>query len=201
MNSFADGDNATAMGQSAQATGDSSTAVGRNSSAGFTNSAAFGAGAASSRDNQMMFGTSGNTYTMAGITSDASTNAQTVGDIELVTTDQAGNLASISAEDILDTLDFDGVFDEIHRDIKDVEEGVAVAMATEDPDLVADESFGIKASYGNFKGSDALGVAMSGVLARDMFEDGRGRLTLSGGLGIGLQEDNVGGRVSTQITW
>jgi trimeric autotransporter adhesin len=61
---------------------------------GHTNAAAFGAGASTTRANQQVFGTSTNTYTMSGITSAASTNAQVGGVQGVVTTDANGNLAS-----------------------------------------------------------------------------------------------------------
>ena len=84
-----------AIGDGAIATGhnSSSIAIGTGASANFANSAAFGAGATATRANQMAVGTATNTYTTAGITSNASRAAQT-GPLEVVTTDAKGNLAS-----------------------------------------------------------------------------------------------------------
>jgi uncharacterized phage infection (PIP) family protein YhgE len=72
--------------------------VGQGSSANFTNSTAIGAGATTTRDNQFILGTSSNTYTAPGITSGASLSQQQGslqnGSIQIVTTDQSGNLAT-----------------------------------------------------------------------------------------------------------
>ncbi len=71
------------------------TAVGAGAIAQGANSSAFGAGAIATLDNQQMFGTPLNTYTLAGINTQASKNAQT-GDTYLVTSDASGNLATTS---------------------------------------------------------------------------------------------------------
>jgi len=74
------------------------TAVGQGSSASFTNSTAIGAGATTTRDNQFVLGTSANTYTAPGITSATSLFQQQGnledGTIQIVTSDQSGNLAT-----------------------------------------------------------------------------------------------------------
>jgi hypothetical protein len=75
------------------ATGSNSASLGVNAKATFANSSAIGTGATTSRANQQMFGTGSNTYTMAGITSAASTAAQT-GTAQIVTSDAGGNLAT-----------------------------------------------------------------------------------------------------------
>ena len=67
--------------------------MGNQASAGFINSTAIGNGAATTRTNQVAVGTELNTYTLAGLTTDTSTAAQT-GDIGLVTTDRDGNIAA-----------------------------------------------------------------------------------------------------------
>ncbi|BAV48983.1 yada domain-containing protein [Mesorhizobium loti] len=85
--------NATALGTSAQANALNATALGAGATANFSNSTAIGQGVQTTRDNQIMVGTGSNTYTLAGITSQASTAAQ-AGPTYLVTTDGAGNLAA-----------------------------------------------------------------------------------------------------------
>jgi trimeric autotransporter adhesin len=94
-NASGNNSNHIAIGNGAVATGDNSDsmAIGRNASANFANSAAFGAGATATRANQMAVGTATNTYTTAGITSNASRAAQE-GPLQVVTTDAKGNLAS-----------------------------------------------------------------------------------------------------------
>jgi len=89
----ASGDPSTAVGTAAMATGTNSTALGFGATAANNNASAIGNGATTTRDNQIVLGTTTNTYTTPGITSAASLAAQTVGPIDLVTSDQAGNLA------------------------------------------------------------------------------------------------------------
>jgi hypothetical protein len=95
------GVNATAMGQGASALADNSSAYGNGASvaASHTSAAAFGAGATNTRANQQSFGTASNTYTMAGITSNASKAAQGA-PTTIVTSNGAGDLAAYSVADL-----------------------------------------------------------------------------------------------------
>jgi len=94
------GDNNIAMGNGAGSdiTASDTVAIGTDATASADGSAAFGAGATATRAGQQSFGTAANTYTMAGIGSQASRDAQ-VGPLYLVTSDGSGNLAT-SAFDV-----------------------------------------------------------------------------------------------------
>jgi len=100
----ATGARSAAYGNSAAATGDGSTAVGQGATASHAGSAAIGAGAQTARANQMALGTQSSTYTMAGLTSDASRAAQT-GPTQVVTADANGNLAAVPLQSLLSGLD------------------------------------------------------------------------------------------------
>ena len=82
-----------------------STSVGYNAAATAENSAAFGAGAFAGNVNQVSVGTLSNTYTLAGVTSAASTAAQTAslaaGNINFVTSDSNGNLGALSESSLI----------------------------------------------------------------------------------------------------
>ncbi|MHA7901194.1 MAG: YadA-like family protein [Henriciella sp.] len=91
--SLASGAASTALGNSAVASAENAMALGANAFAGFANSTAIGEDVVTTRENQMALGNAATTYTAAGITSDASRAVQT-GDLELITTDASGNLAS-----------------------------------------------------------------------------------------------------------
>ncbi|MCJ2060409.1 hypothetical protein MKL09_28270 [Methylobacterium sp. J-048] len=105
--SAASGDGSTALGFVAGATGTGSTAIGAAASAAGNNSVALGNGAAANQANtiaiganvkttqanQVAIGNAANTYTFAGIASQASAAAQS-GATNFVTTDAAGNLAA-----------------------------------------------------------------------------------------------------------
>ncbi|HSD91535.1 MAG TPA: hypothetical protein VLB11_00720, partial [Methyloceanibacter sp.] len=60
---------------------------------------AFGNGATTTRINQQVFGTASNTYTMPGITSDQSRNAQGA-PTRIVTTNDNGDLAAHTFEEL-----------------------------------------------------------------------------------------------------
>jgi hypothetical protein len=65
------------------------------------------------------------------------------------------------------------------------------------------ERFGIAAHWGTFDDANGLGVALMGVLGRDLFASGD-RAAISGGFGVGFEEgrgdDVYGGRVGLQWT-
>ena len=84
---------ATAVGRLAQASADGASAFGASAGALHIDATAIGVGATTSRTNQMVFGTGANTYTAPGINSVASDAAQT-GQLFVVTSDAAGNLAT-----------------------------------------------------------------------------------------------------------
>ncbi|HVY19814.1 MAG TPA: YadA-like family protein [Bauldia sp.] len=88
-----------AVGNGAYAAGDGwrNTAVGAGARAEGANSSAFGAGAVATIAGQQMFGTPDNTYTFAGINSQASKDAQS-GSTYFVTSDASGNLATTSMD-------------------------------------------------------------------------------------------------------
>lgn len=92
--SVATGLRSTAVGHNSSAAANKATAVGQLAKALHANSAAFGQGATTSRENQQIFGNETNTYTLPGLTSQASTNAQTSVGVSVVLTDSNGNLAT-----------------------------------------------------------------------------------------------------------
>jgi hypothetical protein len=79
-------------------------------------------------------------------------------------------------------------------------EGVAVALSLADPTLAAGDAFGMRVNWGHYDGKSAIGVSMLGVLGRDLFGFGE-TLAIGGGVGVGLADGSVGGRVGVQLTW
>jgi len=192
-NASGDGTQNTAVGAFSTATGMDSTAVGTNASATHAYSAAFGHDATTTRANQQVFGTANNTYTMPGITSDASRSAQS-GPLEVVTSDGAGNLATDGGE----------LFKNDSRN----EAGVAAAMALQNPDLRGDMTFAVAANVGFFEDSTALGFTALGQVGENMLGMGE-RIAVGGGVSFsvdepsfgGRTEDAVGGRVGVEMGW
>lgn len=96
---IAAGTGSTSLGQGAEAGGADSVALGRTARAVHENAIAIGAGVESARDNQVALGSESHTYTLAGIVSQASRDAQSfAGDdaFLIITSDQDGNLSARS---------------------------------------------------------------------------------------------------------
>jgi len=205
----------TAVGKRANATGANASAFGTSASATHANSAAFGQGATTSRDDQQVFGTSTNTYTMEGVTSAASATAQG-SPTRLMTSNESGDLAAQTFEDlgIVTAPDLAELEDKttanmmaiqsnsaaIQKNTKRTEEnseGVAMAMALENPDLTNHERFGVMVNWGTFEDQNAFGFSAMGVV----HEGGGTRFAVAGGVGFGAEQDTVGGRAGARFTW
>ncbi|MDP4024985.1 hypothetical protein Q8W71_20360 [Methylobacterium sp. NEAU 140] len=89
----AGGSGSTAIGAAASAAGANSVALGNGAAANQNNTVAIGANVRTTQANQVAIGNAANTYTLAGITSQASAAAQS-GATQFVTTDANGNLAA-----------------------------------------------------------------------------------------------------------
>ena len=89
----ATGTGSTAIGAAASAAGNNSVALGNGAAANQTNTIAIGANVKTSNANQVAIGNAANTYTLAGVASQASAAAQS-GATAFVTTDASGNLAA-----------------------------------------------------------------------------------------------------------
>src|SRR5882724_5594824 len=172
-----DGTNNVAIGTAATATGANSSALGTGAQATFDNSTAIGNGATATRANQQMFGTASNTYTMAGIATAASRAAQ-VGPTSIVTSDNAGNLATRSLADLgfasqSDISGINGRLDALNGRINDVNReargGIALALAASG--LQFDTRPGkvsLSGGYGNFKGQSGFAVGLGYAVSESM---------------------------------
>ena len=191
-NSTASAAGTVASGSNARASATNATALGFGARADHVNSAAIGAHAQTTRDNQMAFGTRTNTYTMSGITSEASKAAQT-GPLEVVTTDANGNLASDGGA-------FQRQIDALGKRDGELAEGIAIALALDAPNLQSGQSFALRMGYGNFDGSSALGVAAAGLIDKGSFGAGS-TVTLDGGVGFGTSDGTVAGKAGLTVGW
>jgi trimeric autotransporter adhesin len=206
-NSIAVGDNAgavgpgdVAVGQGAQVRADNSSAFGAGATvgAGHTNAAAFGAGAKTTRANQQMFGTASNTYTMAGLTSNASKRAQGA-PTHLVTSNAKGDLAAQTPKEL--GLATAGDVSSLQGRDKQLTEGIAAVVALEQPVLHSGQNFAMRVGWGGYDDANAVGVSASGVLARNFVSQGHGTLTFDGGVGFGTDEGEVVGRGGLSFGW
>lgn len=194
----------TALGAGASAQGNS-VAVGADAEASFAYSAAFGNGATAARANQQVFGTSTNTYTMAGIASADGKAAQGVA-THLVTSNASGDLAAYTFSELglASSGDLAGInsrLESVDRRLDSVDQksdkalqGVAMAFAMAGaPTLSANETFAISGNWGGYEGKS--GVAFGAALKLD------GNTQLTGGVGYGVNDGTVGGRAGVRIGW
>lgn len=179
----------TAVGANSAATGMNSSAYGSGAQAPFLNSAAFGTGATATRANQQVFGTASNTYTLPGLPSAASTAAQS-GPTQLVTTDAAGNLGTISIPSIGTASATDLVV--LSQKIRKAFTGVAMAFAVSGaPTVLPNEKFVLSANWGTFQGEN--GAALSGAVR--IYHN----VQLQGSFAYGFRENMAGGHAGLRF--
>jgi hypothetical protein len=199
------GGNGIAIGTGVQVAGVNGIAIGKNANAGHAGSAAFGAGATTTRDNQQVFGTAGNTYTMSGIASAASAAAQS-GQVQVVTSDASGNLAtsSLAGLGLASSADINAIngqlaginarLDDLTNRSNKAYTGVAMAFAMAGvPTLLPNESFAVTMNWGNFQSVNGLALNAAVRLSTNV--------QLNGGVGYGPNESLVGGRVGVRVGW
>ena len=149
-----------------------------------------------------MFGTATNTYTMAGIASAASAAAQS-GARQIVTSDSAGNLATttLAGLGVASSADISALQSQIdglvQRD-RQLASGIAISLALAQPMLQAGQTIGVRVGWGNFGGSNAVGLSAAGVLARG-FAGPTTSLVVDAGIGFGSSQ--AGGRAGVTFGW
>ena len=181
----ATGDFSLAVGEAANASGVNASAIGSNAMAAFDRSMAIGAGASTTRADQVVVGTASSTYTMPGIASDASRAAQS-GPTSYVTTDANGNLAT-------DGGGMSRRFGSIEKDVEDNTEGVALALALQAPFVPYDKRYTFDAGFGAFKDKQAFSTSAAFRVSDNV--------QFNAGIGVGLNEGNIGGRGGVSISW
>jgi trimeric autotransporter adhesin len=152
-----------------------------------------------------MFGTASNTYTMAGITSGASRTAQGA-PTHLVTSNTGGDLAAHTFAELglATTGDVAGLQTQINRlgrRDRELTEGIAAVSALAQPIHLPGQHFAVRAGWGGYDDANAVGFSAAGVVASNLLSQGRGTLTLDGGLGFGTDEGEVAGRAGATIGW
>lgn len=81
----------------------------------------------------------------------------------------------------------------IRSDIRDANEGVAMALALDSPSIPAGASFALSGGVGNFKGRTALALAVSAAVGE--------MASVSAGIGYGFSSKDIGSRAGFQIAW
>jgi autotransporter adhesin len=182
------------VGSHSVASGTNASAYGAGAQAGFINSAAFGAGATTTRANQQVFGTATNTYTLPGVTSTASTAAQS-GSTQVITTDASGNLAAAPISSLVSSFDPTAInarLDSLDRRSGKAFTGVAMAFAMAGvPTVLPSEKFVIATNWGTFQGEN--GAALSAAVR--IYHN----VQLNGSFAYGFRENIAGGRAGLRF--
>ncbi len=181
---------ATVIGFNSQVNGLNGTTLGTNSSANFANSTALGNGAATTRADQISIGTGTNTLTASGITSLASRSAQ-VGPLQIVTSDQDGNLATDTPASL-------GLASQ--ADVDENRQGIAGAYAISGiPNIVPEgKNFIGSINWGGFEGANALAT---GGAVRLFTTSSGSQIFANGAVAFGLDDSATGGRAGFSMTW
>jgi hypothetical protein len=152
-----------------------------------------------------VFGTVSNTYTMAGLTSNASRNAQGK-PTHLVTSNSGGDLAAYTPRQLgiassSDVSNLQGQVNGLVTRDNQLTEGIAAAAALAQPLIFPGQHFAMRAGWGGYEGSNAFGFSAAGVVASNLLSEGSGTFAVDGGVGVGTDEGEVVGRVGANFGW
>lgn len=86
----------------------------------------------------------------------------------------------------------------LDKRIDTVSEGVAIALAIQNPILTGSDRFGVSVNWGEFDGNAAFGAAAAGIVGHNIFGAGE-KVGLTGGFGV--SGGQVAGRAGLQFTW
>jgi hypothetical protein len=187
-----------------KATAAGATALGAGANATFTGSTAIGAGATTTSANQVALGGTASTVRIGDIA--ASTAAQQSSSANLATIDANGvigrsgvNLASLgSLQSSFATVQGQigqlfNLNEQNRRDIRDANEGVAMALAMETPSIPAGAHFAVSGGLGYFHDRAALATAISAAVG-EMSQ-------VSAGVSYGFSTNQVGARAGFQFAF
>ena len=197
----ASGNASTAIGNASVANAATSTAIGQNAQATFAGSTAIGANATTTAANQVTLGGAGTSVRVGDI--NASTAAQQASSATLATVDANGvlgrsalSVASIQNQfasfqsELGELFDHDRVQD---KNIGKANEGVAMALALDTPNVPAGSHFALSGGIGGYQGKHSLATAISAAVGS--------MTTLSAGIGYGLNSGEVGYRAGFQVVF
>jgi hypothetical protein len=192
------GTGAVALGNASTAAGAGAVALGNGASASQAGSVALGAGASATRAGQVALGSSASTYTMAGLSSDASNAAQS-GAVRLVTTDLAGNLGTTSL-DVAElqslggrTATLEGQVAALDRGVRGANGGIAAAMALGGTVIPPGSTLALSFNLATYRGVQGFSVAAVARVSEAAW--------ISGGIAGSTARGSTGGRVGVTFGW
>ena len=181
---------ATAIGAASQVGASNATTIGARSTATGANSVAIGYGSVANQANTVSVGTVGGERRIVNVAAGtAATDAVNVS--QLTTATAAINSSIIGLQGDVDIL-----YSQNRRQdrlIDKANEGVAMALAMESPNIPANSTFALSGGIGGFQGRNALATAVSAAIGENA--------TVSAGLGYGLNTGEVGYRAGFQVAF
>jgi hypothetical protein len=204
--SRAEGENSTAIGPGAVATAPNQMMFGRSESIyampGITSATSR---AAQTGAVQAVTSDANGNLATANLTTGAAKRAQGA-PTHLVTSNASGALAAHTPQEfgLATTGDVSRLQGEInHLGQRDnaLTEGIAAAAALAQPLIFPGQHFAMRAGWGGYGGSNALGFSAAGMLANNLLRPGSGTFAVDGGVGIGTDEGEVVGRVGANFGW
>lgn len=128
----------------------------------------------------------------------AITNIQTVNAV------QDGRLTFLEGAIVDQQAQIDAINGDIgrlqNRD-KELADGIAIALALDQPVFQNGQQFALRVGWGNFDGSDAVGVTGAGVLARGLVGGPSSTVVLDAGVGASTGQNMVAGRAGLTFGW
>lgn len=193
-NSISASAGAIAIGNAALANGTNGVAVGNGASnASFANSVALGNGTVNTAANQISVGG----RTIGGVANGvAASDAVNVGQLNAATAGIATSIAAINGSILGLQGDVTTLYHQNRnqdRMIGKANEGVAMALAMESPNVPAGSTFALSGGIGGFQGKNSLATAISAAIGE--------KATVSAGLGYGLNSGEVGYRAGFQVAF
>jgi trimeric autotransporter adhesin len=91
----------------------------------------------------------------------------------------------------------------LNKRIDKADQGIAIAMAVQNPILTGSDRFGVSVNWGDFAGNNAVGFAAAGVVGQNLFGTGE-KMAVTGGFGFGTGgrgDSQASGRAGIQFTW
>jgi trimeric autotransporter adhesin len=113
--------------------------------------------------------------------------------LQAVTTDAMGNLASDGGA-------FQRQIDGLGRRDRELADGIAIAVALQQPIFHNGQTFAGRIGYGNFDGSNAFGLSLAGVISKGSFGP-TSSVTLDGGVGFGTATNTTTAKAGITFGW
>jgi autotransporter adhesin len=164
--------------------------MGAGATASADNSVALGAGSLANQANTVSVGSAGAERRIVNVTAGtAATDAVNVGQLNAMSSGFNSSIAALqSGSDLL----FD-LSNRNRRDIREANEGIAMALAMETPAVPAGARFAVSGGVGYFKNKAALATAISVAVGETS--------AVSAGVGYGFSSKEFGARAGFQAAW